>query len=166
MSVNTEPQTSVQFYLVYEELLSRVSGRYQYTVNINPQLKLSSYSVGVSITEMSDITHISVNRLSYKRGPESQEATGDNHINEEEEVEGAEIMMSPTNTGKVTVNYAPNVKTLQHELRHEKHPLQVKGKSELQRTSSKILTGFGLKGRFFPDNTPSAKDSYWVTQDF
>ena len=125
VSVNTEPHTHVQFYLVYEELLSRVSGRYQYTVNINPQLKLSSYSVGVSITEMSDITHISVNRLSYKRGPESKEATGDNHINEEEEVEGAEIMMSPTNPGKVTVNYAPNVKTLQHELRHEKHPLQV-----------------------------------------
>ena len=37
VSVNTEAETSVMFYLVYEELLARHSGIYQYTVinNIN-----------------------------------------------------------------------------------------------------------------------------------
>ena len=34
MSVNTEAETSVVFYLVYEELLARHSGIYQYTVTI------------------------------------------------------------------------------------------------------------------------------------
>ena len=34
MSVNTEAETSVMFYLVYEELLARHSGIYQYTVII------------------------------------------------------------------------------------------------------------------------------------
>ena len=34
VSVNTEAETSVMFYLVYEELLARHSGIYQYTVII------------------------------------------------------------------------------------------------------------------------------------
>ena len=34
VSVNTEAETSVMFYLVYEELLARHSGIYQYTVTI------------------------------------------------------------------------------------------------------------------------------------
>ena len=34
MSVNTEAETSVMFYLVYEELLAWNSGIYQYTVTI------------------------------------------------------------------------------------------------------------------------------------
>ena len=33
--------------------------------------------------------------------------------------------MSPTDPGKVTVSYSPDVRTLEHDLRHEKHPLQV-----------------------------------------
>ena len=33
---------------VHEELLGRRNGKYEYTVNIMPHLKLSSYSVGQS----------------------------------------------------------------------------------------------------------------------
>ena len=139
MSVNTEAETSVVFYLVYEELLARHSGIYQYTVsiiitviiitviiitvniitviivtviiiidhlhhcycqvNIMPQLKLASYSVGVSITETTNISHIGVRRLSLKRREDSDSDQGDS----EETVEGAEIMMSPTDPGKVNV---------------------------------------------------------------
>ena len=33
--------------------------------------------------------------------------------------------MSPTDPGKVTVSYTPDVMKLEHDLRHEKHPLQV-----------------------------------------
>ena len=138
MSVNTEAETSVMFYLVYEELLARHSGIYQYTVsviiiisviintvniitiiiitfiiisvithyhrcyyqvNIMPQLKLASYSVGVSITETTNISHIGVRRLSLKRREDSDSDQGDS----EETVEGAEIMMSPTDPGKVNV---------------------------------------------------------------
>ena len=64
-----------------------------------PQLKLASYSVGVSITETTDISHIAVRRLSFKRREESDSDQGDS----EETVEGAEIMMSPTDPGKVNV---------------------------------------------------------------
>ena len=63
-----------------------------------PQLRLASYSVGVSITETTDISHIAVRRLSFKRREESDSDQGDS-----EEVEGAEIMMSPTDPGKVNV---------------------------------------------------------------
>ena len=84
-----------------------------------PQLKLASYSVGVSITETSDISHIAVRRLSFKRR-EDQEEDRDS-----DEVEGAEIMMSPTDPGKVTITYNPDVRQLQTELRSEKHPLQL-----------------------------------------
>ena len=34
VSVNTEAETSVMFYLVYEELLARHSGIYEYTVPV------------------------------------------------------------------------------------------------------------------------------------
>ena len=39
VSVNTEAETSVMFYLVYEELLARHSGIYQYTVTIISNVK-------------------------------------------------------------------------------------------------------------------------------
>ena len=57
---------------------------------------------------------------------EDDSDTTENHINNESRVEGAEILMSPTNPGKATVSYAPNIRKLEHELRHEKHPLQVR----------------------------------------
>ena len=63
-----------------------------------PQLRLASYSVGVSITETSDISHIGVRRLSFKRREDQEESERDS-----DEVEGAEIMMSPTDPGKVTI---------------------------------------------------------------
>ena len=81
-----------------------------------PQLRLASYSVGVSITETTEISQIGVRRLSFKQG-----ASDDS----EETVEGAEIMMSPTDPGKVTITYNPDVRRLQTELRTEKHPLQL-----------------------------------------
>ena len=84
-----------------------------------PQLKLASYSVGVSITETSDISHIAVRRLSFKRREDQEEER------DSDEVEGAEIMMSPTDPGKVTITYNPDVRRLQTELRSEKHPLQL-----------------------------------------
>ena len=45
--------------------------------------------------------------------------------NAEGSLDGADIIMSPTNPGKVTVSYNPNVKRLQHKLKSGKHPLQV-----------------------------------------
>ena len=108
-------------------------------MNILPQLRLASYSVGVSITETTEISQIGVRRLSFKQG-----ASEDG----EETVEGADIMMSPTDPGKVTIitiiithyyyyhynvtvslqvtiTYNPDVRRLQTELRTEKHPLQL-----------------------------------------
>ena len=115
VSVNTEAESRVQFHLVYEELLARRGGRYTYTTNILPQLRLASYSLGLTITETRAISSLAVRRLSLR--PEA--AAGG------EEVAGAEVLMSPTDPGKVTVSYTPDVRTLEHDLRHEKHPLQV-----------------------------------------
>ena len=89
---------------------------HHYQVNIMPQLRLASYSVGVSITETMEISQIGARRLSFKQG-----ASDDS----EETVEGAEIMMSPTDPGKVTISYNPDVRRLQTEPRTEKHPLQL-----------------------------------------
>ena len=116
VSVNTEAESRVQFHLVYEELLARRGGRYTYTTNILPQLRLASYSLGLTITETRAISSLAVRRLSLR--PEA--AAGG------EEVAGAEVLMSPTDPGKVTVSYMPDVMKLEHDLRHEKHPLQVR----------------------------------------
>ena len=118
--------------------MARVSGRYQYTVNIMPHLKLSSYSVGVSITETTNITSIDVKRLSFRKettegGDATEEAGGDEA---EGELAGAEILMSPTNPGKVTVNYQPDIKALEQDLRREKHPLQLVVEYEVDRSQA------------------------------
>ena len=105
----------MRFYLLYEELLARRGGLYQYLVNISPHTKLSHFSIGVSITEQRNITYIAVPKL--RRHEVEDNADGS--------LEGAEMIMSPTNPGKVTVSYNPNVKKLQHKLKSGKHPLQV-----------------------------------------
>ena len=105
----------MRFFLLYEELLARRGGLYQYLVNISPHTKLSHFSIGVSITEQRNITHIAVPKL--RRHEVEDNADGS--------LEGAEIIMSPTNQGKVTVSYNPNIKKLQHKLKSGKHPLQV-----------------------------------------
>ena len=125
--------------------MARVSGKYQYTVNIMPHLKLSSYSVGVSITETTNITSIDVKRLSFRKemtggGNVTEEAGGEEEEKEEEEEEGelagAEILMSPTNPGKVTVNYQPDIRALELDLRREKHPLQLVVEYEVDRSQA------------------------------
>lgn len=119
VSVNTGANSLVKFYLLYEELLERRGGLYQYLVNINPHQKLSHFSLGVSITEQKNITYIAVPKL-RRHAEVEQNADGS--------LEGADIIMSPTNPGKVTVNYNPDVKKLQHQLKSgtgKKHPLQV-----------------------------------------
>lgn len=125
VSVNTEAKTVVQFYLVYEELLGRHVGRYHYTVNINPHLRLSSYGMGVTISEMSDITHIDVKRLSLSASAKdsSKEKQDDNDA--DSELAGVDIKLSPTDPGKATVTYMPNIQELERDLKNEKHPLQV-----------------------------------------
>ena len=164
MSVNTEAETSVQFYLVYEELLGRHSGTYQYTVNITPQLRLASYSVGVSITETSQISHIDVKRLSFRRKEDSKEADVGG---ESGEVPGAEIMMSPTDPGKVTITYNPDVRRLQTELRHQNHPLQLIVEYEVDRGAAGAGEVQLLEGYFVhftaPENlTPIPKHVVFV----
>ena len=116
VSVNTGPRSLVRFYLLYEELLQRRGGLYQYLVNISPHTKLSHFSLGVSITEQRNITYIAVPKL--RRHEVGHNAEGS--------LDGADIIMSPTNPGKVTVSYNPNVKKLQHKLKSGKHPLQVR----------------------------------------
>ena len=50
VSVNTEAETSVMFYLVYEELLARHSGIYQYTVIIISIIIFISIIIMVRLT--------------------------------------------------------------------------------------------------------------------
>ena len=115
VSVNTEARSLVRFYLLYEELLARKGGLYQYFVNISPHTKLSHFSIGVSITEQRNITHIAVPKL--RRQEVGENADGS--------LEEAEILKSPTNPGKVTVSYNANIRKPQHKLKDGKHPLQV-----------------------------------------
>ena len=115
VSVNTGARSLVRFYLLYEELLARHRGVYQYLVHITPHQRLGHFSLAVSITEQRNITHIAVPPL--RRQKEGPGAGGS--------LEGAEIIMSPTHPGKVTVNYNPDIHTLQRQLKLGKHPLQV-----------------------------------------
>ena len=66
VSVNIEAESRVQFHLVYEELLARRGGRYTYTTNILPQLRLASYSLGLTITETRTSSSLAVRRLSLR----------------------------------------------------------------------------------------------------
>ena len=144
--------------------MARVSGKYEYTVNIMPHLKLSSYSVGVSITETSQISHIDVKRLSFRRKEDSKEADVGG---ESGEVPGAEIMMSPTDPGKVTITYNPDVRRLQTELRHQNHPLQLIVEYEVDRGAAGAGEVQLLEGYFVhftaPENlTPIPKHVVFV----
>jgi hypothetical protein len=47
VSVNTERLSSVNFFLVYEELLQRKGGLYEHTINITPRQKLKDFLVEV-----------------------------------------------------------------------------------------------------------------------
>ena len=131
VSVSTEPHSVVMFYLMYEELLARKGGHYEYLVNISPMTRLKHFSVGVTITEQLNITMIAVPRLKTIQ-VEDRDSVGGT-------LEGAEIMMSPTTPGKVTVSYNPNIKKLQHRLRSVKHPLQVILSAEYCAASDKLL---------------------------
>ena len=92
---------------------------------------LKHFSVGVTITEQLNITMIAVPRLKTIQ-VEDRDSAG-------ETLEGAEIMMSPTTPGKVTVSYNRNIKKLQHRLRSVKHPLQVTVSVEYCAASDKLL---------------------------
>ena len=86
---------------------------------------MSSYGVGVTITELSPITHIDVKRLSLTPSRDADTEEHDDMIDTDDAVAGVDIKMSPTNPGKATVTYQPNIHSLQQDLRREKHPLQV-----------------------------------------
>ena len=116
VSVNTGARSLVKFYLLYEELLQRRHGIYQYRVNINPHMKLRHFSIGISVTERRNITSI--------RLPELHEHQYKEH-GASRNIEDAEILMSPTDPGKVAVNYYPDLKKLVNKLRSKKEPLQV-----------------------------------------
>jgi len=147
VSVNTGANSLVRFYLLYEELLARRGGLYQYLVNINPHQKLSHFSLGVSITEQRNITHITVPEL--RRHDMEQNADGS--------LEDADISMSPTDPGKVTVNYNPNVKKLQQKLKSGKHPLQFVLEYEVDRSQSggevQLMEGYFVHF-IAPENLP------------
>ena len=146
-----------------------MSGKYEYTVNIMPHLKLSSYSVGVSITETNNITSIDVKRLSFRKemtdsgGNATEEAGGDEA---EGELAGAEILMSPTNPGKVTVNYQPDIKALEQDLRREKHPLQLVVEYEVVRSEGggdvELLDGYFVHFTAPENLVPMAKHVVFV----
>jgi len=48
VSVNAAAQTSVTFYLLYEELLRRKGGHYEHIVNLTPRQKLKDFFAEVS----------------------------------------------------------------------------------------------------------------------
>ena len=145
-----------------------MSGKYEYTVNIMPHLKLSSYSLGVSITETNNITSIDVRRLSFRKemaegGNATEDAVGDEA---EGELAGAEILMSPTNPGKVTVNYQPDIKALEQDLRREKHPLQLVVEYEVDRSEGaadvELLDGYFVHFTAPENIVPMAKHVVFV----
>ena len=47
VSVNTAPQESVVFFLLYEELLQRKNGIYEHVVNLTPRQKLKAFDIEV-----------------------------------------------------------------------------------------------------------------------
>jgi len=124
VSVNTGARSKVRFHLLYEELLQRRRGLYQYLVNINPHVKLSHFSLGMSITEQRNITYIATPPLKRHMGEKNADGT----------LDGANILMSPTDPGKVTVSYNPDLKKLQHKLKEGKHPLQFVLEYEVDRS--------------------------------
>ena len=47
VSVNTEAKSNVVFFLLYEELLHRRSGRYEHVINLTPRQKLKDFDIEV-----------------------------------------------------------------------------------------------------------------------
>ena len=79
--------------------------------------------------------------------------------NVEGSLHGADIIMSPTNPGKVTVSYSPNVKKLQHKLKSGKHPLQVRLKTD---NCFSLINYFSLfLSMKLTDHKLAEKSSYW-----
>ena len=81
-------------------------------------------------------------------------------------VAGAEILMSPTNPGKVTVNYQPDIKELEHDLRQEKHPLQLVVEYELDRSEGdgdiELMDGYFVHFTAPENLVPMAKHVVFV----
>jgi len=116
VSVNTSPHSIVTFYLLYEELLGRRGGVYEYTVNISPHQRLASFNLGVAITEQRNFTRLEVPGL--RRQMEQGEGS------EEEKLKGASIILSPTNPGQATITYSPEPSWLEQQLKEGNQPLQ------------------------------------------
>merc|ERR1719357_1965795 len=78
----------------------------------------------MSITEQRNITYIATLPLKRHMGEKNADGT----------LDGANIMMSPTDPGKVTLSYNPDLKKLQHKLKEGKHPLQFVLEYEVDRS--------------------------------
>ena len=75
-------------------------------------------------------------------------------------------MMSPTDPGKVTVNYKPDIKQLEQDLRKEKHPLQLLVEYELDRSEGdgdvELLDGYFVHFTAPENLVPMAKHVVFV----
>jgi len=116
VSVNTSPHSIVTFYLLYEELLGRRGGVYEYTVNISPHQRLASFNLGVSVTEQRNFTRLEVPGL--RRHMEQGAGNG------EDKLQGASIILSPTHPGQATITYSPEPSWLEQQLKEGNQPLQ------------------------------------------
>lgn len=125
-------------------------------------------SAGISITETTNITQIDVNRLSFRKqvtegGNATDAAAAED---DEEQLAGAEILMSPTNLGKVTVNYKPDIRLLEQDLRREKHPLQLVVEYQVDRSQGdgniELLDGYFVHFTAPENLVPMAKHVVFV----
>ncbi|XP_040572273.1 inter-alpha-trypsin inhibitor heavy chain H3 [Lepeophtheirus salmonis] len=120
VSVNTEANSKITFYLLYEELLHRKQGFYHHVVNITPRQKLGSFSITMRIMEQRKITMIEVPKL-RKYDINIQE----NIIENETEIE----RISPR---EVRVYYKPQLSSLQSLLK-SRHALQFSVNYDVER---------------------------------
>jgi len=122
VSANTEPGSTVRFYLLYEELLRRKGGIYNYIINISPHQKLSNYTIDVNIVEQNNISRIHVPELKRHFMGGDEEAG---------ELQDSAILLSPSEGGKARVTYRPNLDKLQAQIKES--PLQFVLEYEVER---------------------------------
>ncbi|XP_023341336.1 inter-alpha-trypsin inhibitor heavy chain H6 [Eurytemora carolleeae] len=124
VSVNTQPGEVVRFYLLYEELLKRKGGVYNYIINISPHQKLSNYVIDVNIAEQKNISRINVPKLKKHFIDVEKE-------DEEEQLKDSEILLSPSSGGSARVLYNPDIHHLQEQVKEG--PLQFMIEYEVER---------------------------------
>jgi len=138
VSVSTGQHSIVTFYLLYEELLERKGGQYQYVVNISPHQRIANFRLGLSLTEQRNITRLQI--------PGLKRQIGQVEVDNDSMLRDAHIVMSPSHPGQATVNYKPDPGWLERELRQGRQPLQFVLQYEVDRVQEggevQLMEGF------------------------